>query len=267
MASNLGCIGLQPESDDALLAVLNSVETELRKMAVTDDGTELLQWTDESGARLTLAVRGEDIVDLVPSFAGATGVALAGLARQGEYVAADVLDDAGELATRLLCELEQSHVLTDDGPSGAAALTAFGVDVTIHADEAAFAASDDSLLTPGDVQERPAELPAGAPWPPRLAPESFYSFGVFAEDTPDAEPYARMSARVVDAQTRTNSRTQQQFHAVQVTCTGMDLVLCLAASDHPAPPEPGNIVSGITYLSASVPSLWPSAKARRESRP
>lgn len=266
MASNLGCIGLQPESDDSLLALLNAVETALRKLAVTDDGTEVLQWTDESGARLTLAVRGEDIVDLVPSFAGATGVSLAGLSRQGEYVAADVLDGEGQMATRVLCELEQVHVLPDDGPSGAAALTAFGVEVAVHADAAAFAASDDSLLTPGDVPERPADLPEDAPWPPRIAPESFFSFGVLAQDDADAEPYARMSGRVVEVETRTNTRTEQAFHAVQVTCAGLHLVLCLAASEHPAPPATGNIVSGIVYLSASVPSLWPSPERTRQPR-
>lgn len=266
MASNLGCIGLQPDSEDALLELLNSVETALRPLGPAGDGVEILQWTDESGGRLTISVSGEDIVDLVPSFAGATGVSLGDLSPRGEYVAADVLDEHGELTTRLLCELEQSRFLPIEGASGAAALTAFGVDVTVHADEAAFAASDDSLLAPGAGGEPPADLPDGVSWPPRLAPESFFSLGLFTEDDTDAEPYARISGRVVEVETRTNSRTEQQFHAVQLSCTDMQLVLCLAASDHPGAPQPGNVVAGVTYLVASVPSLWPSSGQPKQDR-
>ncbi|HET9501575.1 MAG TPA: hypothetical protein VFO98_15080 [Marmoricola sp.] len=269
MASNLGCIGLQPESEDGLLDLLNAVESAMRPVGRTDGGADVLQWTDESGARLTLTVSGDDIVDLVPSFAARTGVSLGGAQRQGEYVVADVLDAEGEQTTRLLCELEQAAFLPADGASGAAALTVFGLDVSVHADESAFATSDDSVATPGDPRPRPAELPPGFPWPPRLAAESFASLGLFDGSSDsgrtDAEPYARVTARVTEVETRTNSRTGQQFHAVQASCRGMDLVVCLAAADHPAPSE-GNIVSGITYVVASLPSLWPSAGRDQKSR-
>lgn len=229
MASNLGCIGLQPASEGSLLEVLNEVESQMRPMGRTADGAQVLQWTDSSGARLTLTVSGDDIVDMVPSFAGRTGLSLAGLRHQDDFVAADVLDDDGTVTTQLLCDLEQRPFLDHTGAAGAAALTAFGLDVRVQA------------KGPG---------------------ESFRSLGLF--EGGDAEPYARLSAHVVESETRTNSRTSQQFHAVQARCSGLDLVLCLAAADHPTPPALGDVVEGITYLVASLPSLWPTAAARRQ---
>jgi hypothetical protein len=261
MASNLGCIGLQPESEDGLLTLLNAVEGSMRPLGRTDQGAEVLQWTDDSGARLTLTVSGDDIVDLVPSYAGPTGVSLAGATRHGDFVAADVLDGDGELTTRLLCELEQRAFLPADGASGAAALTAFGLDVAVHPSEAAFTASDDSLLTPRESAGAAASGAGAA----RLAPESFISLGLFgtAGSQGDAEPYARLSGRVTSTGTRTNSRTGQRFHAVGVQSIGMRLTVCLAATDHPTPPASGSVVSGIVYLAASMPSLWPSAQRDR----
>lgn len=231
MASNLGCIGLQPASEGSLLEVLNQVESQMRPMGRTSDGAQVLQWTDESGARLTLTVAGDDIVDLVPSFAGRTGPSLARLRHQDDFVAADVLDDDGAVAAQLLCDLEQRPFLGEEGAFGAAALTAFGLDVSVQGGRTG---------------------------------ESFRSLGLF--EGGDAEPYARVSAHVVESQTRTNTRTGQDFHAVQVRCHGMDLVLCLAAADHPTPPALGDTVSGVVYVVASLPSLWPTAAARRHQR-
>jgi hypothetical protein len=46
-----------------------------------------------------------------------------------------VVDEEGDLLTRLACELEQWRA---GGSGGLAAITAFGLDVTVHADESAF---------------------------------------------------------------------------------------------------------------------------------
>ena len=231
-------------------------------------GTTTLRWADPSGARLTVGVTAEgEPADLVPSYAGVPGVRLSGLTLADDQgtVSADVVDEDGELCTRLAGDLEQWRTLVGaaESAAGLACVTALGLDVTVHADEAAFAASDASVM--GDpAAPRPDDLDPDSPWPVRQAAESFFPYGLFG-DTPHA--HAGVAGRVLTADTRVVELTGQAFHAVRLSLAslGMELDLCLAAADHPAPPVPGNIVHGTVYLVVSVDGLWspPEPEPRR----
>lgn len=257
MSSTLACVGLAvagPEGFEELLARALPHAVPVGE----GPGYEYHRWTDESGARLTIRARDGDPDHAVPSFAGVPGVRLSGVAAVTGYLAsADVLGSDGEMSTRLLCELEQSPFLEIDPISGDAAVTAFGVDVLVYVDEAAYDASDDSLLEPTKKGEpRPENLPEFMAWPLRKAAESFVSYGLFGEPS-QAEPYAMLSGTVVSAATRTVSLTGQTFHVARTASVGMEVDVCLAAADHPVAPPVGGIVTGTVYLVASVDSLWP----------
>jgi hypothetical protein len=129
--------------------------------------------------------------------------------------------------------------------SGRASLTAFGLDVTLHASPEAYAESDASLLSPESTEAADDDEPT------RMASESFISFARFG-GAEDADPVARMAGVVLAARTATVDATGQTFHAVRVRCVGMELDVCLAADDHPSPPEPGGVVAGTVYLVADV---------------
>ena len=43
---------------------------------------------------------------------------------------------------------------------------------------------------------------------------------------------------------------------MRVRTVGFEATVCLAASEHPTAPEPGNLVAGLAYVVADVPGLW-----------
>ncbi|GGM59107.1 hypothetical protein ACFFX1_41715 [Dactylosporangium sucinum] len=250
MASNLECVGLALDQRD----LYDLIEPALPSAEVLGRRGELIvyRWQDPSGARLTVATRGGAVVDLLPTFAAEPGATLAQVRAANDDVAlADVLGSDGTLATKIAAEFEQRHFLPK---AGRASIVALGVDVTVHASAAEFAASEASLLSPGN--EDPGPAPAhcaerGWPWPPRMAPDSFISYGQFARDGP-AEAYARLHGVVLSADVRTVAATGQRFVAARVRTVGFEAVVCLPADADAAPPPPGGVVGGTVFLTGSI---------------
>ena len=245
MVSNLECVGLAVPDKEALMLLAEDAVA-LGDLRDRSDGVASYRWTDRSGARLTVGIVDDQLRDLVPSYAGVAATRLAGITRLDDdgLVAADVVDEQGELLTRLACELEQWRA---GGTDGLAALTGFVLDVTVHADEPAFAASDASRLGAGSDQ--------------RMAAESFLSYGLFGEQH---DPFAWVSGIVTDARTARTESTGQLFHVARtsVGSLGMWVDVCLSGSDWPAAPEPGNVVSGTVHLVASIEEWWSEAAPR-----
>jgi hypothetical protein len=99
----------------------------------------------------------------------------------GEAAVADVVVD-GEMVTRLAIELEELPLLGDSSYEGAASVVGLAPEVRFLPDAEAFAASDFSLLAGADAGARPEHFDEDAPWPPRLAAESFIPTGMFASE-------------------------------------------------------------------------------------
>jgi hypothetical protein len=127
-----------------------------------------------------------------PFFASTVGGMVADCRLVNESVASAAIVDAdGGQLTAMAFEAEQYRQIKALGQpvSGHARITALGVSVNAHADTEAFAASPDSLLDPGADPAGPPPphyAERGWPWPPRMAAESFISYGVFG-DRPRAE--------------------------------------------------------------------------------
>lgn len=251
MTSNLDCLGLGV-ADEAALFALAEQAVAAGSVVHVADGVTTHRWTDPSGARLSLGIADDALVDLLPSYAGTASTRVVAITRVGDegLVCADVVDADGELATRLACDLEQWRALPAVGASGTVSLTGFGLDVSVHADEAAFAASPDSLLDPS------------APDSARLAAESFLSYGLF---DPANGAHARVSGSVSEVHGATAAATGQSFHVVGLSLAGLGLRfdVCLPAADWPTVPTPGSVLSGTVYLVASLDELWESGSPSR----
>lgn len=261
MTSNLSCVGLGI-SDDSELAGLVARLDDVTLLGETGTA-KVTRWQDASGARLVVTYD-RDGFDITPSFAGEPGARLAGVtALNDDVVSAAVVDEDGEQLTGMAFELEQRRFLTDDHVTGYAGITALGVDVTVHADEAAFAASDASLLQPAGSADSapPAEfVERGWPWPPRMASESFLSYGIFGEPA-DASAYARLAGTVLHARQHTVALTGQEFVAARVRTAGFEATVCMAAADHPAVPQVGEIIAGTVFLVACLDAIRPGPGA------
>lgn len=257
MSSNLGCIGLAVADHDELARLAAAVLPDA--VFIGRGGrVDVLRWEDPSGARLILGLREQEIIDLLPSFAGRPGARLANIRPSGrEVVFADVIDEDGEQCTAMATELEQRRQLPDTSGlgDGLTSVVALGTDVSVHADADAFAASDASLLgSPDEAREPPAHfVERGWRWPPRVAAESFFSYGVFASKG-EPQAYARLAGTVVHAERRTVRQTGQGFTVARVRTTGFEVDLCMAATEHPHPPAPGSIIAGTVFLVASLGS-------------
>lgn len=147
---------------------------------------------------------------------------------------AAVVDEDGDQTTSLAVEVEQRRLLPEDEPVEAVASTvALGCEVWVFANEVEYEQSDVSLLDPSTkgTEPPPHYVERGLKWPTRMAAESFFSFGVFAERA-DAEAYARMSGTVVAAERRRVQQTGQEVIVAQLRVIGMDITACLSAGDH-----------------------------------
>jgi hypothetical protein len=263
MTSNMSCVGLRVGEDPAEIGKLLASPSPVEMLGEWR-GTRLARWQDESGARLVISYNYRDGVDFLPSFAAASGARLAQVAQLTDDLAtADVVDADGDQLTAMTFELEQRLFLS--GPvDGFAGITALGLDVTVHADAAAFAAADASLLNPDadPDSEPPAHfVELGWAWPQRLAAESFMSYGIFAGPD-DASAHARLSGVVRHADRRTVAATGQDFTAARVQTVGFEATVCLDATDHPTVPQPGQVIPGTVYLVASLDSLTAPARHR-----
>ncbi|MDI6104500.1 hypothetical protein QLQ12_38515 [Actinoplanes sp. NEAU-A12] len=270
MASNFDCLGLGSLDRDSMNDLLNRVLPAAELIGQAGD-VAVHRWTDPSGVRLVVALRDGRLEELLPSFSGVPGARLAEVRRvSDEMIVADVVDDAGEQATMLAAASEQLLLLPrGTGPiSGRASLIALGVQVTVHADEDAFAASDASLLSGGDGEDGgDSEPPAhfvenGWTWPPRMGAESFISYGAF--DQENGDPIAQLNGIVLSAERRVVAATGGEFSVARVRSVGFEADLCLPG-DVPTP-APGNVIGGVVYLIADLPFVSapaPAAKAKR----
>ena len=171
MASNLACVGLDVADEEAFAALVESVIPEAETLG-SRRGSTVLRWEDRSGARLVVTTRRNEIVSVLPSFAGTPGARISNVEPIGdELVSIDVVED-DELATRAGIDLEQRPLLRR-GVGGLASIVALGVDVRVFSDAKTFAQSDASLL--GEPTDEPAPdhyAEAGLEWPPRFGAES-----------------------------------------------------------------------------------------------
>ena len=115
--------------------------------------------------------------------------------------------------------------------------------------------------------DEPSEPPPLAvehdmPWPPRMASESFFSFGVFGERDA-AEAGARLNGTVIASERRVNTQSGQEFTVARITSIGMAIDVCLSAKDHPTSLRVGQIISGTVFLVASIEALEPTPAKRR----
>jgi hypothetical protein len=249
MASNLACVGLAVSDTGELRSLIRGVMPHAEKLGEAD-GVDVMRWQDSSGARLILGVCGHDVPDLLPSFAATPSAKLASI----DFVSADVakaavLDDENEQVTALAIEFEERRLLRRDPAitEGVAGITALGIAVEVFPSADAFAASPASLLRP---EGAPTDPPPhygerGWNWPPRVGSESFFSYGVFAQEQPSA--HARLAGTVLDADVRTVDLTGQRFVHARVRTVGFDADVCFPADDQP-PPNVGAIVHGTVFL-------------------
>ena len=256
MTSALACVGLEVSDETGLDWLVTSAHRAVREIGVFD-GVHVGRWQDGSGAALILGWRSGELLDFIPAYTATRGGLLSDCHLINESVAAaKVVDAGGRQLTAMAFEAEQYRQLQALGEpaGGPARITALGVDVQVHPDADAFAASPGSQLDPAadpDQEPPPHYRERGWPWPPRLAAESFISYGVFA-DPAQARPRARLSGTVLEAGQHVCALTGQPFTVAAVRTAGFEADLCLAGSEHPGLPAPGNIISGTVVLSAAI---------------
>lgn len=230
-------------SPDALDDLVTDV-TRLAEEKVGESlGVQTFAWQDASGARVVYDVLA-GTPHLLPTFASTSEVAFTALDPVSHEVAkVTVVGEDGRTETGVTCQLEQRRHLADAPEQGHLRLTALGTTVTAFADEAAFLASDASLLgtedelgpPPPEVEER------GLAWPPRMSATAFLANGFYGPVKPT--PYALMSGVVVSTEPRTNTLTDGRFLVAHVRTAFGPLDLCLAGDEHDDLTE-GSVVAG-----------------------
>jgi hypothetical protein len=257
MSSNLACIGIDVSREDEFDRVLRSA-AERATVLGERGGNRVLRWQDDDGARLVLVLdASRELVAVTPSFASEPGAVLDSLTHANDECWTAAVTEDGEQVTALAADLEQSALVDPaSGAGGRAGVVALATEVELLADAAAFEASRASLLSPQDADgEPPAHyVDKGLPWPTRMAPESFISYGVFG-DRSTAEPYARLNGTVLRSRTCRNALSGGTFHVARVRTAGFEADVCLAASEHPVAPAPGAVVAGTVYLVVALESL------------
>jgi hypothetical protein len=252
-------VGLAVDDVDELAALIERVEPDSRSLGRAGP-VDVRRWEDPSGARLVWGQREGEPVEFLPSFAALPSAHLRGISFVSDVVAtADVVDDeTGEQTTAMALEFEERRFLQGrrSPRSGAAALTALGIEVEVFDDDESFAASTASLLSEEDAvvpREPPAHVVAGGlPWPIRVSSESFFSYGVFAQDDAKASAHARLAGTVVQAATRTVTVTGQRFVAARVASVGFGATVCFPADQVTTTPRAGNIIHGTVFLVGSI---------------
>jgi hypothetical protein len=273
VASKLECVGLATDSPTEFRAFVDELWARAVPIGSTS-AVHVRRFQDPSGARMVISRNaGGELVDLIASYAGQPGVLFGAVAALNYRVAiASVVDQTGEQLTSMACELEQRHLLPgrQTPVSGAASVVAFGVDVSVHADIDAFAISDASLLGPPgqDSTKAPTHfVKNGWPWPPRVAPESFISDGVFAAPGA-ADADAKMAGTVLRAEKHRTEATGQSFVVARLRTAGFEVDICMPATENDEPPVVGQVIAGTVSLVASIDSAFraPSFLSRLRHR-
>lgn len=192
-------------------------------------GGQLIQFSDDSGAQINILA-----VEPFATYAGfnSSTVAYAHVSMINDVLAlCDIIDPFGNNVTTVTCNLAQGPLLVDEPIQRwqQLAVTALGVDVQHHAN------SEDYLRNGGDVvgmlvSEGALQVASGN-----------------GATVPDAS--AEFSARVLEAEYRTNALTGQRFiHATVDGFFAFDLCL----PDAPELPARDSVISGKIMLTASV---------------
>jgi len=265
VASNLECVGMGVADPDGLGALIDSIRVQTVTIG-RKAGIEVVRWQDTSGARLVLGIADDGIHDLLPSLDSEIQTRLMTVRRANDDIAtAAVVDEKGHPLTSAAFEVEQNRLLPERPiEEASAAIVCLGRDMTIHATPKEFGESAASLLDPqADAASDPPERAAahGLKWPPRMAPKSFISYGVFGSAS-EAGATARLAGLVVSSDVRTNAATGQRFVVATVDTGLLEVAVCLSGSEHPSAPEPGQVVAGTGYLVASIPELEGSRRRR-----
>lgn len=255
MTSNLDCVGLGVDGREGFEGLVAAALPTAVPIGAAGP-VQVLRWQDPSGARLVIGLRDNQIISVLPSFAGRVGARFAEVrAANDEVTLADVVDDDGERATALALELEERHLLpaAPGTVAGPACVVGLAVSAAVFADEAVFAASDASLLSGRSADDEPPAhfVENGWEWPPRMAAESFISYGVF-DDPAEAQAHARLNGIVTDAERRTVVATGQDFVVARVRTAGFEADVCFAGADCPSTPVAGNVVGGTVFMVGSM---------------
>jgi hypothetical protein len=176
-----------------------------------------------------------------------------------QVAVAAVFDDEGEQLTAMTLELEQRRLIGDRPISSvAASVVALGTQVEVFGSVEEFNASDASLLSPdgNDSPAPPHYVDNGWRWPPRLAPESFISYGVFNEGAA-ATAHARLCGLVSSADRRVVQETGREVVVAVVSSVGMDVTVCLEGAAHPGVPTSGQVIAGTVFMTASLEGWRP----------
>jgi len=259
--SNFDCIGLGVADGAAFRALIERLVQDAVLIG-SRDGCDVLRWQDDCGARVGIGIVDGVIVDVVPSFAAPTGVATGQMTRLNDEIwRADVVDADGEVVTAMAVDLEERR-LAGPGPRvGDLGVIAFGWGLAAFEDADAYGRDDASLLQADDAgSPPPADLAEGITWPPRMAAESFISYGLFAEGDP--APVAHLAGTVLDASTRTNPATGQAFHVARLRTVPGEIVACVPAVAWDLP-RAGQVLAGRAYMVATLATIPPEAAPRR----
>jgi hypothetical protein len=259
VSSNFACIGLDIEDSDDLGRLLARIKPRVVELGRAGE-LRVLRWQDPSGARLMLGATADDVPDLLPSFAAHTRVQLTDVRMVNDQVAvAAVFDEDGEQLTAMTLELEQRRLVADGPiPSVVASVVALGTQVEVFGSAEEFNASDASLLSPDGNDGEPPQhyVDNGWSWPPRLAPESFISYGVFNEGEA-ATAHARLCGVVSSAERRIVQETGREVVVAVVSSVGMDVTVCLEGAAHPGVPSPGQVIAGTVFMTGSLEDWQP----------
>lgn len=252
MYSIAACVGLVLPDDNAFRDLIEALISAV-KLTRSVSGARVYRWQDPSGARLTIVKNGQITV----SYSNTTAVRFAaGMYLDNGHFFAEVVDESGEqvagIAVKPECAADFGARAATQRPIDTVGITAFGVDVTVFSSEEAFQQSSASLLTSAsagadDGESNAMEL--------RYSAESLVPFGTFDRAAPDSS--ALLNGTVLSAQIVTNVWTGRQFVAARVRTSGLEVDLCMPWNEGEPIPEPGNIIGGSVYLTATLTDSSP----------
>lgn len=213
MASNLACIGLAVGDTAELAQLLNTVMRSVHEVGVYD-GVHVGRWQDDSGASLILGWRPDKFLEMLPTYAATRGGLLFDCELINEEIAsAAVVDADGEQPTSMAFQVEQYRQIQALGRPVDGSARITALGVDVQISRDA----DAFAASPASLLRQPDP----ADEPPQHFRERGWSW----------------PPRVAIASVRT---------------VGFEADLCLAGSEHPDVPAPGNVVSGTVFLSVFI---------------